>query len=182
MNIYNKEYTTIQANKDIFIANKVSLDECKIITQRIKEENKIHTPHMIEITAEELLEVANTQGCCAIKNNEELVGFIKVLSVEENEFLLLERWSVIVKEEYRNQWWARYLVKTVLETHKTTPMYSVTNVEAIQKITQLFWQQKYLASEIPKQILEIMEKPGKLLQNDTIYANEVLHILIQKLW
>ena len=69
----------------------------------------------------------------------------------------------------------------MLNDNKTLPIYSVTNVEAVKKINKSLGQHEYTAADIPKQILDIIETAGKLLENDVIYSNELLNVLIQKL-
>lgn len=137
---------------------------------------------MIEFTPEKLLETANTHGCCAIKTNDQLIGFIKLMPTQKNETTLLEWGSICIEESYRKQGLGKILIETILDIYKDKPIYSVSNVEIIQKINQSLWQHKYTPATVPKKILNIIEIPGKLLNNDIIYTNELLHILIQKSW
>lgn len=159
---------------------KISLDSCKIIESRIKQENQEKGKHMLEKSAEELFDEANNNGCVIIEINSQIVGFITMINLSMDGTSIFERWSLFVKKEYRKMGIGYLLVKEMLEKYgKDHAMYCVTNVEAAKKINQNLWQHKYKKTDIPLQILKIIEIPWKLLKNDELYCNQILDTLIK---
>jgi hypothetical protein len=69
----NNKTNSGEQQTNINTIKNISLHDCKIITQRIQEENKIHGHHMLEYTAEKLFHEINTGSCCGIKNNDMLI-------------------------------------------------------------------------------------------------------------
>lgn len=102
------------------------------------------------------------------------------MGVEKWGTTLYEHGSLFVKPEYRKQWIGHALIENILKTHATLPMYAVTNVFAVKKSNEELGQHKYTKEMIAKEILEILESPGALLDNDVVYCNEILHALLQK--
>ena len=136
---------------------------------------------MLEYTAEELFHEITSGSCCGIKDYDMLIWFIKLTPIQKDWLIVFERGSLFIHKEYRNKGLWKHLVETMLNDNKTLPIYSVTNVEAVKKINKSLGQHEYTAADIPKQILDIIETAGKLLENDVIYSNELLNVLIQKL-
>jgi len=179
MEKYNKLELPTNAYK---ITEAISLTDCETLVQWIKEENEMHGHHMLEPDAQELWEEANAYGCCCIKHQDILIWFIKLMPVQKDGLILFERWSLFIKPWYRNQWLWKHLVATILNKQNHLPVYSVTNVPAVHHINQSLWQYQYTTTDIPQQILDTIETAGKLLDDDMIYANEILHTLIQTWW
>jgi GNAT superfamily N-acetyltransferase len=135
---------------------------------------------MIEKDALELYKEIYMYWWCAIKIEDKLVGFICIMAVKQKGIVLFEPGSLFVKKEYRNKWLWQKLKAALLQKYPTLPMYSVTNVEAVKKINKHLWQHEYTKETIQKELLEIIEIPWKLLVDDVIYCNDILHVLIQK--
>lgn len=162
------------------IVDQVSLADCETIVHWIQEENKLHGHHMLEYTAKQLFQEANTHGCHCIKHHNKPIWFIKLMPVHKDGLTLFEWGSIFIQEQYRKQWLAQHLVQGILTQNPDLPIYSITNVLAVKKINQALWQYEYLATTTPKQILDVIESAGKLLDNDIMYSNEILHALIQE--
>ena len=159
--------------------NEVTLEECEIIEMWIKDENKKAGKHMLEQTAEQLFENSQKNWCCIVKENNAIVWCIFLMAVEKWWIVLYERGSLFVVPEYRNHWIAYALIQKMLQTYSHIPMYSVTNVLSVKKNNEKLNQHIYTKEIIPKNILEVFEAPWALLDNDVVYANEILHILLQ---
>lgn len=168
-----------ETHNQYLLSNQVSPDECKTIEQRIKEENRKNGNHMLEKTAQALFKQSITQWCCIARCKEELIGCILMMSVQEDEIKLFERWSLLVKPWYRWLWIGYKLIRNILDIYKDLPIYSVTNVPAVITMNEHLHQHWYTKDMIPQKILRIMEMPWALLHNDMVYSNEILHTLIQ---
>ena len=157
----------------------LSLEECQNIVEWITEENKKNGKHMLEKQAEELFIQAKEYWCCCVKDNNKLIWCVFLMGVEKWWTTLYEWWSIFVEPSYRMQWIGYILTQKILEMHPDIPIYAITNVVAVQKNNTKLQQYIYTKDILPKEILEILEVPWALLENDTIYCNEILHTLIQ---
>lgn len=157
----------------------VTREDCQLIAWWIAEENHHHGKHMLEKTPEELFIQAKEYWCCIIKNNNKPLWCIFLMAIEEWWMTLYERWSLFIKPEYRKQGLSYILIQNILDIYKDIPMYSITNVPAVKKNSMKLHQHEYSKNTIPQDILAILEWPWALLDNDIIYCNELLHILLQ---
>lgn len=158
----------------------ITLEECQAIQQRVLEENKKNGKHMLEKSAEELFIQAEEFWCCIVKHWNELIWCVFLMGVEKWWITLYEWGSLFVKPWYRKQWIGQTLIEYMLKAHPTLPLYSVTNVLAVKKSNEELGQHKYTKEMIAKEILEMLESPVALLDNDVVYCNEILHTLLQK--
>ncbi len=77
---------------------KPSFQDCQIIARGIMDENA-KKPHMMPVTAEELMETIEKYGGIAIYTREKvLAGFIKIIPVIDN---IYEWGSLFIREEFR---------------------------------------------------------------------------------
>lgn len=166
--------------QDYEIKFKINNEEAKTVEGRIREENIENGKHMLEKNHEEILEEANKFGCCLIKSNWSLIWFIKIMPLNIDWKIVFERWSLFVEKKYRKQWFWEVLVREILNKYKDMPLYSITNIQAVMKINDGFWQYKYLKSDLSNDILQVIESEWKLLDNDVIYWNEIFNILIKE--
>lgn len=173
-------------NKNYDFSNKIDMKDCIIISQRIKQENIKNWKHMIEKIPEEIYNQSKEVFCSKVSDGENIIWFINAMKVKHNWFEFLESWSIIVHPSYQKQglW---FLLKkdllNLLEAYWDTPVFSVSNQLAVQKINQKLDQKTYTKEKLSKQILDVIESNWKLLDNDFVYINESLfNLLIQTKW
>jgi len=173
-----KNKKTLEEN--IFFGYDVSLSDCEIISEWIKDENKKNGNHMIEKNKLELYEQVKEYWWCTLKIWDKLVWFICIMWVDKNWLTLFEPWSLFIKKEHRNKWLWQKMKDIILKKYPNIPMYSVTNVDAVKKINKNLLQHEYKKQNLKKELLEIIEIPWKLLDDDFVYWNELFNILNQK--
>jgi hypothetical protein len=157
----------------------LTLEECKTIAWWIQEENILHGKHMLEKTPEELFSHSKN-WCCIIKKNNEPIWCVFLMPVEHWWITLYEWWSLFVKPEYRGQNISYFLTQKMLDNCVNLPLYAITNVPAVKKNNKKLDQHEYTKDIIPKEILSVLEVPWELLDNDVVYCNELLHVLLQQ--
>ena len=171
---------TATEEMDIIGSEEISLADCIQVAHWIQQENSEHGKHMLEKHPQELYKQVTTNGWCAIKIGNELIWFICIMAVHQGGITLFEPGSLFVQKAYRHQWLWQKMKEELLKKHPHLPMYSVTNVEAVKKINKYLHQYEYTKQTIQHNILEIIELPGKLLEDDVIYCNDILHALLQR--
>lgn len=157
----------------------ITLEECRMIEQRVKEEIQAHGKHMLDIPAEELLYQSKKYWCCAVKDGEKFIWCIFLMAVEKWWITLYEYGSLFIDPAYRWQGLGYILMENIITTYTDLPIYSITNVPIVKKNNEKLHQHAYTKAMLSKEILEILEMPAPLLDNDIIYFNDLLHTLLQ---
>lgn len=131
-----------------------TLEDCEIIAKGIMEENA-KKPHMMSVTAEELMQTIEIHGGTAIYTIQNtLAGFIKIIPVMDN---IYEWGSLFIREEFRGMGLSHKLIESVLTTYHDRALMCVTNVDQVKKACKKLFQEELQSSMIKKTIIEIIE-------------------------
>jgi len=111
-------------------------------------------------------------GWFVLKTLWDFVGTIKLEKIEDKWIILYEKWWLIVRNEYRNEWHGTFLQKSLHHYYDDKPIYSVTNVETVKKMNLDLWNIEFKKNEISTELLSIIEIPGALLDDDVVFFNK----------
>lgn len=155
-------------------SSHLDLDSCAVIASAITAENE-RKSHMITETPEHLLEQWKKFGFIIAHVSDKVAGFIK-LSLLDEKAQIYERWSLIVMQEFRWRWIAKELIHWITELHAHRSILSITTELPVVKInsTHYGFQQELRRENLPINLIEIMERPQKLLPEDRIFVNMTL--------
>ena len=151
---------------------KVSSKDAKLINKLILVENELNWDHMIENSPEVIMEHINNYGWLILKTLGDFIWTIKLEKLEKDWITLFEKWGLIIRNEYREQGYAKLLQQNLHHFHDDNPIYSVTNVDAVKHMNSSIWNIEFSKSEIRNDILRIIEIPGKLLDDDVVFFNK----------
>lgn len=114
------------------IDHQCSLQDAVQVAHLIQQENR-HNPHMLEKTPEKILTDAQAYGAVVAKIKEQLIGFIGLMEVKDEDtgLILYERGSLIVHPQYRGYQIGRKLRDTLLRENREKPIYTITNVPKV---------------------------------------------------
>ncbi len=141
-NIHKEKNTEIN---NYTVSNKINMEDCLIISERIKQENIKNWKHMLEKTAEDIYSQSKEVFCCKVADWKNIIWFINAMKVKHDWVFLLEAGSIIVHTDYQKNWIGFLLKKELLnlvKKHWNNPIYSVSNQIAVQKINQKLTQKK----------------------------------------
>lgn len=146
--------------------------DARLINKLISDENKLNWDHMLLNSPEIIQKHIDIYGWFVLKTLWDFVWTIKLEKVEKDGLILYEKWWLIVRNEYRNEWYARFLQKCLHHFYDHQPIYSVTNVETVKNMNLDLWNIEFTKNEISNEILSIIEIPGTLLDDDVIFFNK----------
>ncbi|MDO4714374.1 MAG: GNAT family N-acetyltransferase [bacterium] len=164
------------------IDHQCSLQDAVQVAHLIQEENR-KSPHMLEKTPEKILTDAQTYGAVVAKIKEQLIGFIGLMEVKDEDtgLVLYERGSLIVHPQYRGYQIGRKLRDTLLRENREKPIYTITNVPKVIDDNRAIGEYLLLQDEIPLKVKKIVESAGALLPDDIMFVNKTLYDLLKTL-
>ncbi len=152
----------------IELIKNISSEYCNKISKLIKKENIKNWEHMIEKAPEEIYKQVIDNWWVIAKINDHIVWFIW----QKNVSNLVEIWSLIVSEKFRNMWIWKSLVNKIIWINDSNFSYIVSNTPyAIKAI--LFWKKftEIETSSINNELFQKIEKEWKLLEDDRVFWN-----------
>lgn len=153
------------------ISQDITSDESEIVSNWIKEENKIRK-HMDEKSPEQIMNLVNSWFWYIARINWEMVWCVCLTEIIlSNWQKIYEAWSLISSPYKRWFWIGKILAKEVfLDTEKV--IYSVTEVDSVKHIYEkILWLNKFPRDNIKDEILSMIEWVIPLLTTDEIYWN-----------
>ena len=166
----------MQSNLSVILDDHISAGDCSIIATAINEENK-KKPHMIAISAEDLLENARKHGGLIARTPaNDLIWFVK-LTLLSPEFDIYEWGSLMVLPEYRGKGVWEVLIHSIVEKYRQQSLLAVTTeIQVIRaSVKHVYEQVELLWANIPEQLRTIIEWPQSLLEDDRVFINHRLH-------
>jgi GNAT superfamily N-acetyltransferase len=127
---------------------------------------------MLENSAEVIEEHVKKYWWLILKTLWDFVWMIKLEKVELWKNILYEKWWLIIRPEYRNMWYATLLQILLTELYNDKPIYSVTNVDTVKNMNLKLWNVLFFKNKIKTDILSLIEKPWKLLEEDVVFFNK----------
>lgn len=155
------------------IVTKISLDEAKIITEWIIEENKIHK-HMIEKTPLQIMQEINSWLWVVAKINSEIVWAMSMIKITlPNKKVMYEAGSLITSPEKRGHWIAKILSKEIFLQNMDKAVYSITEVKWVMHIyNDILRLNNFSKFDLNTEVLAEIESVWALLETDIIYWNK----------
>jgi len=149
---------------------KITPKQAKSIEKWIKQENQdCDKDHMIEKNYKQILKDSQTWCVWAFIDNK-LVGYISLMSVG----IVYELGSLIIKDNHRGRGLGSSLTKEILTKYGDRPVYLVTNIKAVEAIVSKYNMKKYTKQDLPSKLINIIEKPWSLLDDDIVFVNQIL--------
>ena len=155
------------------IVTKISLDEAKIISNWIIEENKIKK-HMIEKTPEQIMQEINSWLWVVAKINSEIVWSMSMIKITlPNKKVMYEAGSLITSPEKRGHWIAKILSKEIFLQNMDKAVYSITEVKWVMHIyNDILRLNNFSKFNLNTEVLAEIESIWALLETDIIYWNK----------
>ena len=155
------------------IVTKISLDEAKIISDWIIEENKIKK-HMIEKTQEQIMQEINSWLWVVAKINSEIVWSMSMIKITlPNKKVMYEAGSLITSPEKRGHWIAKILSKEIFLQNMDKAVYSITEVKWVMHIyNDILRLNNFSKFDLNTEVLAEIESVWALLETDIIYWNK----------
>lgn len=155
------------------IVTKISLDEAKIISDWIIEENKIKK-HMIEKTPLQIMQEINSWLWVVAKINSEIVWSMSMIKITlPNKKVMYEAGSLITSPEKRGHWIAKILSKEIFLQNMDKAVYSITEVKWVMHIyNDILKLNNFSKFDLDTEVLAEIESVWALLETDIIYWNK----------
>ena len=155
------------------IVTKISLDEAKIISNWIIEENKIKK-HMIEKTPLQIMQEINSWLWVVAKINSEIVWSMSMIKITlPNKKVMYEAGSLITSPEKRGHWIAKILSKEIFLQNMDKAVYSITEVKWVMHIyNDILKLNNFSKFDLNAEVLAEIESVWALLETDIIYWNK----------
>ena len=155
------------------IVTKISLDEAKIISNWIIEENKIKK-HMIEKTPKQIMQEINSWLWVVAKINSEIVWSMSMIKITlPNKKVMYEAGSLITSPEKRGHWIAKILSKEIFLQNMDKAVYSITEVKWVMHIyNDILRLNNFSKFDLNAEVLAEIESVWALLETDIIYWNK----------
>ena len=155
------------------IVTKISLDEAKIISDWIIEENKIKK-HMIEKTPLQIMQEINSWLWVVAKINSEIVWSMSMIKITlPNKKVMYEAGSLITSPEKRGHWIAKILSKEIFLQNMDKAVYSITEVKWVMHIyNDILKLNNFSKFDLNAEVLAEIESVWALLETDIIYWNK----------
>ena len=155
------------------IVTKISLDEAKIISDWIIEENKIKK-HMIEKTPLQIMQEINSWLWVVAKINSAIVWSTSMIKITlPNKKVMYEAGSLITSPEKRGHWIAKILSKEIFLQNMDKAVYSITEVKWVMHIyNDILKLNNFSKFDLNAEVLAEIESVWALLETDIIYWNK----------
>lgn len=160
-----------EANDNLIASNFYITDEiCNKISNLIKEENDNNWDHMIEKSKDFFLQNDNFTYYTNEENESDFIWYMWLTKVKD----IYEAGSLIIDPRYQWKWYWKNIMNDLYLKYWEKPIFLVTNVNLVKNISSKFWLININKSDLPNELLEIIESEWKILDDDFVYLNTSL--------